>query len=403
MFETFSKNYIYPDQIIKERTLRKFENMHDGFVLWYARWMNWPLQKIAFDVTVSTPRKLCCLGDAVLFIYQTIPDNPPDSETIARELAIYEKAFVDEIITELVTLGALKTDPTGRITITDLGCECCSSGQIPSKKRKQKISLCFDPIAHDFLDSCVFSNGDLNRDKNAALHSIDANISFADPNRIHLDTIRRVAANQKLLSDSDAVIFDADPTETEDDMQNAPDVGYRDVIVLVFLNDHGQINLQVRAPKSKSITKWFQAVLDGRLNKEWISYLLGPLAADGNTRTVTDINGRIPLNGDSISLSQIPVHAVQEDIIAAVNRAKKDLYIQAIYPDGANRYMNPLTEAVQNAAKRGVRCHLLWDNTGINSNIPIHNKIQHRLGSSIDGEFLITNIEHGKEHCRNRC
>lgn len=390
MFEVFSRNYIHPDQDVKKRTLCKFENVQEGFVLWYARWMSWPLQKIDFDVTVSTPRKLCCLEDIVLYIYQVMPDNPPDTETIVRELAIYERSFVDEVITELVTLGALKADSTGRIAITDLGCECCSRGQIPSTSRKQKISLCFDPVAHEFLDSPVFSNGDLNRDENTALHSIDANIGFAAPNRIDLDTIRRVAISQELLSGSDAVIFDAEPTETEDD-QNAPDIGYRDVILLIFLNDHGQINLQVRDSKSKTATKWFQAALDGRLNKEWISSLLGSLTANGTTRVVADTSGRIPLNGDSINLSQIPAHAVQEKVIAAVDGAKKDLYIQAISPVGSNGYTTALTEAIQNAAERGVQCNLLWDEVGINGNIPVHDGIQHRLGSSVGGEFLITN------------
>lgn len=393
MFDTFSKNYIYPDQSIKERTLRKLENMNmqDGFRLWYTRWISWPLQKIAFDVTVSTPRKLCCLEDAVLFIYQTIPDNPPDAETIARELDIYEEAFVDEIITEFLMLGALKADSTGRIVITDMGCECCSRGQIPSMSRKQKISLCFDPVAHEFLDSCVFSNGDLNCDENNALHPVDTNFSFADANRIDLDTIRCVAISQKLLSDSDAVIFDAELAETEDDEQSGPDVGYRDVVLLVFLNEQGQINLQVRDLKSKNATKWFQAVLDGRLNKEWISYLLGSLAADGNTATATDTNGRIPLNGDSISLSRIPAHAVQEKIITAVDKAEGDLYIQTICPDDINGHTTALTEAVQNAAKRGVECHLLWADTKINGNVPVHDGIQHRLGSGIGGEFLVAN------------
>ena len=391
MFKIYFKNYVHPRQSVQESDLRKFENNRDGIVLWYARRVNWPLQEIAFDVTVSTPRKLCCLEDAVLLIYQTMPDNPPDAETIARELAVYERAFVDKIITDLVTLGALKTDPTGRIAITDIGCECYCRGQIPSTRRRQKISLCFDPIAHEFLDSPVFSNGDLDRGENAALHSIDANISFADPDRIDLDTIRRAAISQESLSGSDSVIFDAEPTETDDDEQSGPDVGYRDVVLLIFFNDHGQIHLQVCDSRSKTATKWFQAALDSRLNKEWIGSLLGSLTADSNTKDATGTNGRIPLNGDSFNISQIPAHAVQEKVIAAVDGAKKDLYIQAISPVGGNGHTTPLTEAVQNAAERGVRCHLLWDEIGINGNIPVHNGILHRLGSSIGGEFLIAN------------
>ena len=102
MFETFFNNYIHDRQSVKESTLHKFENTQDGFVLWYARRVRWPLQKIAFKITVSTPRKLCCLEDIILYIYQTMSDNPPETETIARELAIYESAFVDKIIADLV-------------------------------------------------------------------------------------------------------------------------------------------------------------------------------------------------------------------------------------------------------------------------------------------------------------
>jgi hypothetical protein len=82
---------------------------------------------------------------------------------------------------------------------------------------------------------------------------------------------------------------------------------------------------------------------------------------------------------------------VQEKVIAAVDGAKKDLYIQAINPASSNGHTTALTKAVQNAAERGVRCRLLWDEVGINANVPSHNWIQHRLGSSIGGEFLITN------------
>lgn len=389
MFETFSRSYVHSGQRVKERTLRNLENTQDGFRLWYARWVSWPLQKIPFDVTVSTPRKLCSLEDTVLFICQVMPDNPPDTETIARELAIYERAFVDEVITDLVMLGALKIDSTGRTAITQMGCECCSRGQIPSMSRRQKISLCFDPIAQEFLDIPVFSNGDLSCDENAALRCIDANVSFADPNRIDLDTIRRVAASQKLLSDSDAVVFDAEPTEAEDDGQSGPDAGYRDVILLVFLNKQGQINLQVHDPKSKTATRWFRAALDKRLNKEWISRLLGSLAADANTATATDTNGRIQLDGDSINLSQIPVHSVQEKIIAAVDGAKEDLYIQATGSGDNDGDTARLTEAIQNAAERGVDCRLLWAGAEINGNIPVHEGIRHRLRSSMGREFLI--------------
>lgn len=379
MFDTFSNNYIAAEQMVDSRILRKFGKAQNSSKLWFACKRGWPLQQLAFNITVATPKKICCLENILLYIYQVMPDNPPDSKTIADELAIGDHSFVDEVVTDLIRLGALKAGQTGRIAITDLGCECHSRGQIPSKSRKQKISLCFDPVKHEFPDRLFLSESDQSRSEGDTFQSIVRDYRVADANRIDLDNIRRVAALQGMLSSEDTVIFDAEP---DDEVEGG--ICWKGVYVFVFLDDHGQISLCVHDPQSKSVSKWFQDVINDRLKEGSIdfSYLFGPLATD----TVAGID----TNGDFDGLSPIPAHQVQEKILTAVNKADEFLSIQAHGSGGnGNRHTDNLWKAIQEVAERGVRCCLLWDGTKINGNIPVHKNIVHRLASTTGYEFLI--------------
>jgi len=382
MFETFANNYIAEDERIDSRILDKFGKPQNGSRLWFACRRDWPLQQLTFNITAATPRKLCCLEEILLHIYQVMPDDPPDSQTIADELFIRERYFVDEVITDLIRLGILKVDSSGRTVITDLGYQCYARGEMPSMSRKQRISLCFDTVKHEFPDSLLFSDGSQSSSEGNNFQSIVRDYHVADANRIDLDTIRRAAASQGLLSSDNTVIFDAEPDEVEAEAE----ICWKEVVVFVFLDDRGRVNLRVHDPKSKSTTRWFQDAIDDRLRQGCIdfSYLFGSLASDIETTAGIDTNG------DFAGMLRIPVHQVQEKILSAVDETDEFLSIQARgFGGSGNGHIDDLREAIRNAADRGVRCHLVWAGSKTDSNIPIHDNIEHRLVPAIEYEFLI--------------
>lgn len=380
MFETFLHNNVEPAQRVDEHILSRFENTEDGFDLWFAEERLWPLQQMDFEGVVATPKELCCLEKILLYIYQLIPNGPPDSKTITERLFLGDTSFVDKIISELVDLGALQIDSAGRLVVTDLGRQCCSRGQLPGKGRKQKLSLCFDPLAHEFPKSLLFPDTEQDHNGDSDLQPIAAAIHQACANRIDLDTVQRVAASQNLLSGGDAVVFSAEPASGEQE----PVIIWRHVYVLVFLNEQGKILLRIHDPKSTIDARWFQGVLDRHLKAGYITLadLLGSLAVPAET--ITNRNGNLS------GLSTIAVHKVQDKILSAINNADKSLLIQAQgFGNNGNEHTESLLEAIINAADRGVRCRLLWGGTEINDNIPEHKNIDHRLVSTIERESLI--------------
>lgn len=265
MSETFSQSHIGADQQVEEGILHSPGDCQDGYRLWFARRLVWPLQFIYFDAVVATPRKLSSLEKILLYIYQAMQDSPPDSATIAQKLGIKDSFFVNETIRELRMLGALQIDSEGKINITDLGCECHSRGQLPSESSQKQLSLLFDPIAHEFPDEILVFDEDQNDSKDITLEAIDPNFKLADPNRIDIETIQRIAKAQGLVSNEDAVIFDAKPVEIE---KADGQIFNRQINLQVFLNDNEQVKLNVSDPKSRPTTKWFQQVLDARLEED---------------------------------------------------------------------------------------------------------------------------------------
>ena len=264
---------------------------------------------LEFEAVVSTPRKLCALENILLYIHQVMATDPPDSKTIAWKLAIGDSFFVEEMTNNLVALGALEVNSPGRPVITELGCQAHRRSEIPSKKRRQKLPLCFDMVAQEFTEQLLFADQDIPDDKESAE---DNKVALpllvpgrrTDAHRIDLDSIRRVAARLDLLA-RDAVIFDAQPAEVvaEDDQPANPDLIRREVCIGVFLNEHGKIKIKVRDPRSKAATDWFQRVIDNQLKENGIDFpqLLGPLAVKGADEVTggTDTTNRVCLDGDT--------------------------------------------------------------------------------------------------------
>ena len=265
MSEIFSQAHIEPNQRVEEGILHSLEDCPDGYRLWFARRLAWPLQCIHFDALVATPRKLSSLEKILLYIYQAMQDSPPDIATIAQKLGIKDSFFVNETITELTMLGALQVNSEGRIGITDLGCECHSRGRLPSEPCQKRLSILFDPIAHGFPDEILVFDEDQDGSEDITLEPIDPNFKLADANRIGLETIQKMAKAQGLLSGEDATIFDAKPVETE---KSDEEICNRQVYLQIFSNDKEQVKLRVIDPKSASATKWFQQVLDARLEED---------------------------------------------------------------------------------------------------------------------------------------
>lgn len=264
MSETFSQSHIGADQQVEEGVLHSLEDCPDGYRLWFAKRLTWPLQFIRFEAVVATPRKLSSLEKILLYIYQAMQDAPPDRATIARKLGIKDSFFVNETIRELRMLAALQIDSEGKINITDLGCECHSRGQLPSESSQKQLSLLFDPIAHEFPGKILVLDGEQSDSKDTTLEPIDPNFKLADANRIDIETIQRIAKAQGLVSSEDAVIFDAKPVEIE---KADGQIFNRQIDLQVFSNNKKEVKLNVSDPKSSSVTEWFQQILDARLEE----------------------------------------------------------------------------------------------------------------------------------------
>jgi len=269
MSEIFSQAHIEPDQQVEEGILHSLEDCPDGYKLWFARWITWPLQFIHFDALVATPGKLSSLEKILLYIYQAMQDSPPDGATIAQKLGIKDSFFVKKTITELSMLGALQVNSEGKIGITDLGCGCHSKGRLPTEPCQKRLSILFDPIAHEFPDEILVFDEDQDGSEDSTLEPIIPNFKLADANRIDLGTIQKTAKAQGLLSVEDAVIFDAKPVETE---KANEEICNRQIYLRVFSNDKEQVKLNVSDPKSTSATKWFQRILEARLKEGSIDW-----------------------------------------------------------------------------------------------------------------------------------
>jgi hypothetical protein len=337
---------------------------------------------MTFNITSTTPKPLSRLDDILLYIYQVMSHDPPDSKTISEELAIRDSYFVDEIVKDLVRLGALSIDSSGRIAITDLGRELHGRGEIPGASRKQKIALCFDPVRHEFPGCMLFSESDQisNSSEDDNSQFIVRDLRFADAKRIDLDTIRRVAAAHELLSSEDAFICDAEPDETESGIQ----ICRKEFYLFVFIDGHGRIDLDVHQPSSESATKWFRDALNECLVQGRIDFsgLFGPLAANPADDAGT--------NGDLDGLCPIPVHQVQEAIISAVDGADDFISMQTYGLEaGDNGHGEKFAEAIQRAAERGVRCRLLWAGTETDRYVSLHEKVEHRSVPTSGTEFMI--------------
>ena len=345
MFETYSKNHIAAEQRIDSGVLRKFGKAPRGTELLYAcKWV-WPFQQINFNITTATPKRLSCVGNILLYIYQVMPDNPPDSKTIADELAIGDSFFIDEAITELIRIGALETDQTGRIAITEMGCEYHTRGQIPGRSRKQKVSLCFDTVKHEFPDQSLFPESDQVGKQVNNSRCIVPNYNSADAKRIDLDTIRRAASSQGLLSGEDVLVTHAEP----DEVDTEAGIFFKAVYLLVFVDDNEKVTLRIHDPQSKFTSKWFQQAIDDCLKKDAIDflYLFGSLAADTAAGVGT--------NGDLDGLTPIPVHEVPKKILTVVKQADRSLFMHTLgFGDNINGHKDGLWNAIYEAADRGV-------------------------------------------------
>jgi len=382
MLETFLHNNMEQKQKVNKHVLRKYENTENGCDLWFASKCRWPLQELVYNAVVATPKQLCCLEKILLYIYQLIPDSPPDSKTMTTKLCLGETSFIDKIISDLVNLGALEVNSTGRLVVTPLGHQCCSRGQLPSQGRKQKLPLCFDPVAHKFPQNSFLPDETGNGDEGNTCQPIVpvSKLRPAEPYGVNIDRIRLVAALQGLLPGGDAVVFDAEPIEAE----QQPALLWREVYVFVFLNEHETISLRVYDPKSKPATEWFQSILDKHLEAGYftLSYFLGSLILPADMVTNDD--------GDLSGFSRIPAHEVQDKILSAINNASKSLFMQTrCLGDNGSGHAGSFIEAIKNAAARGVTCRLLWTDTKIKDNIPTHQRIEHRLAPKQTREFLM--------------
>ena len=262
------------------------------------------------------------------------------------------------------------------------GHQCCSRGQLPSQGRKQKLPLCFDPVSHKFPENSLLPDETSSCDEGNACQPIVpvSKLRPAEPYGVNIDKIRLVAALQGLLPGGNAVVFDAEPVEAE----QQPTLLWREVYVFVFLNEHEKMSLRVYDPKSRPATKWFQSILDKHLEAGYftLSDFLGSLVLPADIVTNDD--------GGLSGFSRIPAHEVQDKILLAINNASKSLFIQTrCLGNNSNGRADDLFEAIKNAAARGVSCRLLWTDTKIKDNIPTHEKIEHRLAPKETYEFLM--------------
>jgi len=387
MFETFSRHHSTAAGEPKVESVQAQEDCE----LWYACRVGWPLQELSFNVVEGTPRRLSCLEDILLHIHRVMADAPPDSQTIALELAIQGHFFVDETLDALTTLGLLAKGAERGLHITDSGAECHSRGQIPAKTRQRIVSVLFDLVGHDFPDIPAIAGDSQGCTKVRGLSRIGLAYQLAEASRIDIETLKKAAAQQGLLpKDNNHTIFAAEPTGAESK------VTYREVCLSFLLKGKAQLSVEVHDPENPHVTTWFQRVIDSKLKEGQIDLgqPLGSLWSDGKSHISETATTGLPGDIDAGCLDLVPAHIVKDTVLKAVSQAKQDLVIQG-RGAGNNGQAKPLLEAVRSAAERGVNCHLLWDGgpntpvTELERDILCHQNIRHRKGTSVTQEILI--------------
>ena len=190
-------------QTLDPVAMRRLPKAPDGHQPHLTRRMAWPMQEMRFRALVGTPRQLSAFERILLQIYLTMPNDSPSAKTIADELAIRDSFFVDEVLKDLLELGAVHTDSTSHVAVTDLGWECQRKGHVPSDPRWVNVHLFFDPVAGsvelDGVDIRDYRIEDLRRlfgivtQETMLFHeTIRANIAYGHP-EIPLERIREAA------------------------------------------------------------------------------------------------------------------------------------------------------------------------------------------------------------------
>jgi hypothetical protein len=335
------------------------------------------------------------LEDILLQIYRVMADDPPNSQTIAHELAIQDGFFVDETLSVLTALDLLTKDSEGKLHVTDLGAECHSRGEIPGKTRQRTVSVLFDPVGHDFPDIPATLGGFQGYAEARGVGRIGLPYQLAEASRIDLETLKKAATKQGLLSkDNNHTIFAVEPAEGKSR------VGHREVHLYVFLSGGAQLSIQVEDPENPLATRWFQRVIDSKLKEGRIDldHLLGSLAAEGKAHITQMEAVGLPRDIDVGCLDMVPAHMVKDTVLSVVTQAKHGLVIQS-RGAGNNGHAKALFEAVRSAAERGVSCCLLWDG-GLNASVTewqqdvlCHQNIRHRKSTSIKQELLVSDFD----------
>jgi hypothetical protein len=388
MFETFSK---HRSTAAGKLTVESIQGQEDC-ELWYACRAGWPLQELSFNVVEGTPRRLSCLEDILLHIYRVMADDPPDSQTIAHELAIQDRFFVDETLDVLTALGLLAKGAERNLHITDSGAECHSRGQIPGKTRQRIVSVLFDLIGHDFPDITAIASDSQGCAKVRGLERISLAYQLAEASRIDIETLKKAATKQGLLpKDNSHTIFAAEPADGNSKLT------YHEVYLSFFLRGKAQLSIEVHDPENPHATRWFQRVIDSKLKDGQIDLgqLLGSLGPDGKSHITETATTGLPRDIDFGCLDMVPAHMVKDTAIRVVSQAKQDLVMQS-RGAGNNGHAKALFEAVRTAAERGVNCHLLWDGglntsvTELERDILCHQNIRHRKGTPVIQELLLS-------------
>jgi len=391
MFETFSKHH----STAEGQPMAAPMLVPEGSKLLCACRVGWPLQELSFRVIEGAPRRLSCLEDILLHIYRAIADDPPDSQTIAHELAIEDAFFVDQTLGVLTALGLLEKNNAGRLHVTDLGGECHSRGQIPGKVRERTISIVFDPIGHDFPDVPAASCNSQGLAESRGISPIGLPCQPVEARRIGLETLRKAATRQGLLpKDESRTIFTAEPAEGE------PRLSHREVHLYGFINGQAQLSIQVEDAEDPLATRWFQRVIDSKLKEGQVGpdHLLGSLAIEhkAQIRPMETVGSSLDI--DLSCLDLVPAHMVKEMVLGLVGKARHGLVIQS-RSAGNNGHAKPLFEAVRTAAERGVDCNLLWDGgladpvTRWQRDILCHQNIRHRKTAPVTQEILVSDFD----------
>jgi len=304
MFEILSKHYSTFEEQPPAGHLQALE----GSELLCACRVGWPLQELPFRVIEGSPRRFSCLEDILLHIHRVMADNPPDSQTIALELAIQDAFFVDQTLDILISLGLLEKDNAGRLRVTDLGAECHSRGQIPGKARQRIIPIVFDPVGHDFPDVPAGSCNSQGPAEARQISPIGLPHQPAEARCIDLETLKRAAARQGLLpKDESRAIFAAEPAVGESR------VTHREVCLSFFLKDKEQLSIQVHDSENPHATRWFQGVIDSKLKEGRIdmSRLLGSYAIERKADVSAMETENPSTDIDLGCLDLVPVHMVR--------------------------------------------------------------------------------------------